>query len=48
MINDLMNKLQINLFESPDTLVNLALSIIFDERQVLPRPDRWVRQELEY
>jgi hypothetical protein len=27
MINDLMNNLQINLFEGPERLVNLALSV---------------------
>jgi hypothetical protein len=48
MINDLMDNLQINLFEGSDSLINLALPIIFDEHFLLARPARRVREELKY
>ena len=48
MINDLMNNLQINLFEGPDSLVNFAFSEKLDEHLSLPRPGRRIWEELEY
>jgi hypothetical protein len=48
MINDLMNDLQINLFEAPERLVNLAFSVEFDKDFSLSRPCRRIREELEY
>ena len=40
MLNDAMNNLQINLFKGPDSLINFALPIKFDEHLSLPWPVR--------
>ena len=47
MINDLMNNLQINLFEGPEGLINFAFPIKFDEHLSLPRSGRRIWEELE-
>ena len=43
-----MNNLQVNPFESPDTLIDLSLSIKFDEHFLLSRLSRRIWEELEY
>ena len=48
MINDLMNNLQISLFEGADSLINFAFSVKFDEHLLLRRLGRRVREEFEY
>jgi hypothetical protein len=48
MINDSTNNLQINLFEGPDSLINLALSKKFDEHLSLSRSGRRIWEEPEY
>ena len=47
MVNDLANNLQINLFECPERLINLAFPVKFDEYFSLPRPRRRIREKLE-
>ena len=47
MINNLTNNLQINLFEGPDSLINLALPIMFDQRLSLPRPGCRIWKKLQ-
>ena len=37
MVNDLMNNLEVNLFEGPDSLISVALPISFDEHLSVPR-----------
>jgi hypothetical protein len=46
MINDLMNNLQINLFEGPDSVINFALPKKFNEHLSLPRSGRRIRKKL--
>ena len=41
-----MNNLQISLLEGPDSLINFALSVKFDEHLSLPRPGRQIREDL--
>jgi hypothetical protein len=48
MLNDLMQNLQINLFEGPERLINFALPKKFDEHLSLSRPGGRIREELEY
>src|SRR6516162_9160097 len=48
MINDPVNNLQIKLLEGPDSLINFALSVIFDEHLPLARPGLRIWEELEY
>src|SRR6516165_3508436 len=47
MIDDPMNNLQINLFEGPQRLIDLALPVIFDERLSLPRSGCRIWKELQ-
>jgi hypothetical protein len=47
MINDLMNNLQINLFEGPERLINFALPKKFDERLSWPWPGRRIWEKLQ-
>ena len=47
MIYDLMNDLQIDLFEGPDGFINFALPIKFDEHLSLSRSGRRIWEELE-
>jgi len=48
MIDDLINKLQIDAVEGPERLINFALPIKFDEHLSLSRSARRIREELEY
>jgi hypothetical protein len=48
MIYDLMNNLQIKLFEGPEGFINFALPIKFDEHLSLSRSGRRIWEELEY
>ena len=48
MVSDLMNNLQIKLFEGPDSFINFALSQKFNEHLSLSRPGRRILEELEY
>jgi hypothetical protein len=48
VIFNLMDNLQIGLFEGPHTLINLALPIKLDKHLSLPWPCRRIREEPEY
>src|SRR6516164_1684993 len=48
MIHDPVNNLQIKRLEGPDSLIDFALSKKLDEHLSLPRPGRWIWEELEY
>jgi len=48
MVNYSMSNLEINSLEGPDSLINFALSVGFDERLLLPRPGPRIWEELEY
>src|SRR6266481_5445934 len=47
MLDHLMNNLQINLFEGPDSVINFALPKKFNEHLSLPRSLRRIRKELQ-
>jgi hypothetical protein len=46
MVNDLVNNLHINLFESPDSVINFALPKKFNKHLSLPRSLRRIWEEL--
>jgi hypothetical protein len=46
MIYDLMNDFQIDLFECPERLINLAFPVKFDEHFALARPGRRIWNNL--
>jgi hypothetical protein len=46
MINDLINNLQIDLFEGSKRLINFVHSAEFDEHLLLARPGRRIWEEL--
>jgi hypothetical protein len=48
MINNLLNNLQIGLFEGPHSFINFAFSIKFDEYLSLTRPGRRIWKKLDY
>jgi hypothetical protein len=48
MTNDLINNLQISLFKGPESFINFALPVKFDEHLSLPRSGRRIWEELEY